>query len=112
MTDETALLKRIGLAVRLERVARGLSQNDLAAAAGISRVTLGSIERGDHPASIVAFARSTGLSLDRIMNGQSNIALTLLVTVRPRSRPGWRLRRSMDNDLQRGTIVLTTTERR
>ena len=91
MTDEAALLRRIGLAVRLERVARGLSQNELATAAGISRVTLGSIERGDHPASIVAFvrlSRTTGLSLDRIMNGESAAASTLLGESAPQDRAG------------------------
>jgi transcriptional regulator with XRE-family HTH domain len=80
MTDDTALLKRIGLTVRLERTARGLSLADLATAARISRVTLESIERGSsgEHRGVLQAGEATGLSLDRVLEGQSDTARTLL----------------------------------
>lgn len=50
-------LRDVGLRVKLMRVTRGLSQEELGAASGVSRVTVGSIERGDHPASVLAYRR-------------------------------------------------------
>jgi transcriptional regulator with XRE-family HTH domain len=58
--------------VRLARVARRESQDQLAAVAAVSRVTLGSIERGDHPAVVLTYvwlARTLGLSLDELLAG-------------------------------------------
>lgn len=58
MTDCDAVwLREVGMRVRLGRVAARLSQEELGDLAGVSRVTVGSIERGDHPTSIVAFRR-------------------------------------------------------
>lgn len=57
---DLAFLRTVGLRVRLLRVARGLSQEQLGALSGVSRVTVGSIERGDHPASVLAFRRLSG----------------------------------------------------
>ena len=54
---ELVYLRRVGLRVKLARVARGLSQEQLGAVSGVSRVTVGSIERGDHPASVLAYRR-------------------------------------------------------
>jgi transcriptional regulator with XRE-family HTH domain len=34
-----------------------MSQEQLGALSGVSRVTVGSIERGDHPASVLAFRK-------------------------------------------------------
>jgi XRE family transcriptional regulator, regulator of sulfur utilization len=53
--DHTAFLAGLGLRVRVLRMARGMAQDRLATVAGISRVTLGSIERGDHAASILTY---------------------------------------------------------
>src|SRR5215203_270133 len=50
--SEAAFLTDVGLRVRLLRTARALSQDRLAELAGVSRVTLGSIERGEHEAGI------------------------------------------------------------
>lgn len=65
ITDpERAYLRALGLRIRLLRTARRLSQDRLAEAAGVSRVTLGSIERGEHPAVLLAYVRlATGLGL-------------------------------------------------
>lgn len=54
---DLAYLRDVGLRVKILRVTRGLSQGALGAASGVSRVTVGSIERGDHPASVLAYRR-------------------------------------------------------
>lgn len=55
MTDDTAYLRAVGMRVRLARVQRRLSQEALGALSGVSRVTVGSVERGDHPGSVLAY---------------------------------------------------------
>ena len=50
-------LGSVGLRIRLFRMARTLSQDDLARMAMMSRVTLGSIERGDHAAGLLTYRR-------------------------------------------------------
>ena len=55
--DDAAWLRTVGMRVRLGRVARGESQEELGRRAGVSRVTVGSIERGDHPAAVTAYRR-------------------------------------------------------
>jgi XRE family transcriptional regulator, aerobic/anaerobic benzoate catabolism transcriptional regulator len=62
--DDSSFLRDLGLRVRLFRVARGLSQDQLARVSGVSRVTLGSIERGEHAASLLAY-RKLARALDR-----------------------------------------------
>lgn len=58
ITDlERGYLRMLGLRIRVLRTARRLSQDRLAEAAGVSRVTLGSIERGEHPAVLVTYVR-------------------------------------------------------
>lgn len=54
---EQAWLRAVGLRVRLGRVTCGESQDQLGARAGVSRVTVGSIERSEHPAVLVTYAR-------------------------------------------------------
>lgn len=44
--SDAAWLRTVGMCVRLDRVARGESQEALGRRAGVSRVTVGSIERG------------------------------------------------------------------
>ena len=73
VVDEAAWLGAVGMRVRLARVVRGESQGELSGRSGISRVTVGSIERADHPASVIAYARlagALGLSLAELLNGQ------------------------------------------
>ena len=53
-------LRDVGMRVKLMRVTRRMSQEELGAAAGVSRVTVGSIERGEHPASVLAYRKLAG----------------------------------------------------
>lgn len=72
--EERAWLRSVGMRVRLTRVARRESQEDLAVRAAVSRVTVGSIERGDHPASVLSYirlARALGLSVAELLGGAS-----------------------------------------
>jgi transcriptional regulator with XRE-family HTH domain len=68
---EVAYLREVGLRVKLLRVTRGISQEELGAASGVSRVTVGSIERGDHPASVLAYrklARAFGVRISELLD--------------------------------------------
>jgi transcriptional regulator with XRE-family HTH domain len=70
VTDEREWLAAVGMRVRLGRVARGESQQRLGDRCGVSRVTVGSIERGDHPASVTAYRRladALGIDLARLL---------------------------------------------
>ena len=53
--DETTFVADLGPRVRVLRTARRVSQDRLAETAKVSRVTLGSIERGAHAAGILAY---------------------------------------------------------
>lgn len=64
-TDRDPYLLRVGLRIKAQRVLRQVSQDDLAKRSGVSRVTLGSIERADHAASITTYvALAAGLGID------------------------------------------------
>jgi transcriptional regulator with XRE-family HTH domain len=54
---EHAYVAAVGQRVRLLRVARRLSQDAFADLAGVSRVTLGSIERGEHAAGLLTYVK-------------------------------------------------------
>lgn len=54
---EADYLRAVGLRVRLTRMARRLSQDELARRAEVSRVTLGAVERGEHGAQSITFHR-------------------------------------------------------
>jgi transcriptional regulator with XRE-family HTH domain len=79
MTVESATSKAerdwlldVGMRVRLARVRAKETQEELAARAGVSRVTVGSIERADHPAVVLAYrrlAQALGLSLAELLDG-------------------------------------------
>jgi transcriptional regulator with XRE-family HTH domain len=63
--DRDPYLLRVGLRIRAQRVLQQVSQDDLARRSGVSRVTLGSIERADHAASITTYvALADGLGVD------------------------------------------------
>lgn len=69
---ERAWLRTVGMRVRLARVARRESQDALAVRAAVSRVTLGSVERGDHLAGVLIYsrlARATGVPLAELLDG-------------------------------------------
>lgn len=70
--EERAWLLVVGMRVRPGRVALRESQDGLAARAGVSRVTLGSIERGEHQASVLTYvrlARVLGRPLAELLDG-------------------------------------------
>jgi transcriptional regulator with XRE-family HTH domain len=69
---EQAWLCEVGMRVRMARTRQRQSQAGLGVRAGVSRVTVGSIERGDHPASVLAYARlagACGLLLGELLDG-------------------------------------------
>jgi transcriptional regulator with XRE-family HTH domain len=69
---ERAWQRAVGLRTRLARVTARESQEALAVRVSVSRVTVGSIERGDHPASVLAFARlsrAVGVPLGELLDG-------------------------------------------
>lgn len=57
MSDDAAYLRAVGLRIRALRVLREASQNRIAESAQVSRVTLGSIERGEHAAQVLAYVK-------------------------------------------------------
>ena len=69
---ERAWLAEVGMRVRLGRVRLRLSQDAFAPRAGVSRVTLGSIERGDHAAVVTMYRRiasALGVRLGDLLDG-------------------------------------------
>lgn len=58
--DKDAQLLRLGAAIRAERMAKGLSQEALADAAGIDRSHMGKIERGERNLSLLNLTRIAG----------------------------------------------------
>jgi transcriptional regulator with XRE-family HTH domain len=69
---EREWLAEVGMRVRVARVRRRETQEQLAARAAVSRVTLGTIERGDHEAGVSTYARLArilGLQLDELLKG-------------------------------------------
>jgi transcriptional regulator with XRE-family HTH domain len=70
---ELIYLRQVGLRVKLARVTHGLSQEELGARSGVSRVTVGSIERGDHPASVLAYrrlAQAFGVTMSELLEAR------------------------------------------
>ena len=71
-TAERDWLLDVGMRVLLARVRAKETQEELASRAGVSRVTVGSIERADHPAVILAYRRlatAYGLPLAELLDG-------------------------------------------
>lgn len=67
--------KAVGEAIHAARISSGLSQEELAGKAGISRVSLGNYERGDRVPSIEAAKRiadALGMSLSEIYDENKN----------------------------------------
>ena len=57
--------KKVGLNIRVQRVKRGISQEELADMAGIARSTMGIVERGEQSPSLQAIAKiATALKID------------------------------------------------
>ena len=69
---EQAWLEAVGLRLRLGRVKRRLSQRRAAKLAGLSSVTLGSMERAEHVAGLQSYvqaARAVDLPLAELLDG-------------------------------------------
>jgi transcriptional regulator with XRE-family HTH domain len=69
---EREWLRAVGMRVRLARVALRESQDALAARSAVSRVTLGSVERGEHAAGLLMYvrlARAVGVPLAELLDG-------------------------------------------
>ena len=57
--------KKVGLKIRVQRVKRGISQEELADMAGIARSTMGIVERGEQSPSLQTIAKiATALKID------------------------------------------------
>lgn len=57
--------KKVGLNIRVQRVKRGISQEELADLSGIARSTMGVVERGEQSPSLQTIAKiATALKID------------------------------------------------
>jgi len=66
------ILKKFGQRVRLERVRLGISQEELAARAGVHRTYVGMIERGEKNITlenIERFSKALGISIHDCFEG-------------------------------------------
>lgn len=69
MKRENEVKRRFGMAVRKARAQAGLSQEGLAAAAGLDRTYIGGVERGERNPSLVSLkkiADGLGLSMSEL----------------------------------------------
>lgn len=65
------LSKQLGMKIRIERIKRNLSQEELAEMANLSRPTIGAIERGENSPSVdtvQAIADAFGLTIQEMFN--------------------------------------------
>ena len=70
--NDAAYLATVGLRIRLYRIALGESQDAFARRAGVSRVTLGAIERGEHGAGVLTYrtiAEGLGRDVGELLSG-------------------------------------------
>lgn len=73
--ERDSYLLKVGLRIRARRVLRQVNQDQLARLSTVSRVTLGSIERGDHAATLptyVALARGLGIDVGDLLTEREN----------------------------------------
>jgi transcriptional regulator with XRE-family HTH domain len=75
--EEGSYLVELGFRVRVARLRRRVSQDELAQLSGISRVTLGSIERGEHAATVLTY---------RKLAQAFGVTLTVLLEEEPHAR--------------------------
>ena len=72
MANHPLVLVRFGKALRSRRAETGLSQEGLAALAGLDRTYVGGIERGERNVALVnlsKLAKALGLSLSELLDG-------------------------------------------
>ncbi len=70
MINKIELLEKFGEKVREERLKRGLSQEELAAKAGVHRTYIGMIERGEKNITLINIkkvAKALDLSIDKLL---------------------------------------------
>lgn len=70
MDKKIELLEKFGEKVREERLKRGLSQDELAAKAGVHRTYIGMIERGEKNITLINIkkvAKAFDLAIDKLL---------------------------------------------
>lgn len=69
--ERKMLLKQLGLSIKLERVRKGLSQEELAELAGLHRTYIGMVERAERNITVinlVQIAKALDVSLDKLFD--------------------------------------------
>ncbi|WP_273381922.1 helix-turn-helix domain-containing protein [Actinobacillus porcinus] len=69
--EREILLKQLGLSIKLERVRKSLSQEDLAELSGLHRTYIGMVERAERNISVinlVLIAKALDVSIDTLLN--------------------------------------------
>ena len=67
--ERKMLLKQLGLSIKLARVRKGLSQEELAESAGLHRTYIGMVERAERNITVinlVQIAKALDVSLDKL----------------------------------------------
>lgn len=70
--ERELFLKNLGLSIKLERVRRGLSQEELAERAGLHRTYIGMVERAERNITVVnlaLIAKALGVSIGSLLDG-------------------------------------------
>ena len=99
LTEESvAIIHQIGAGIRTARLRRNLSQQLVAERAGISKATLGRLEKGDPGVSLAVLANVlTGLDLEQTLAAEDEVGLAL-ESVSRRQRGGRGARDELDTD--------------
>ena len=69
--EREILLKQLGLSIKLERVRKGLSQEDLAELSGLHRTYIGMVERAERNISVInlmLIAKALNVSPNSLLN--------------------------------------------
>ncbi|MCQ1857746.1 helix-turn-helix transcriptional regulator [Haemophilus sputorum] len=69
--ERKMLLKQLGLSIKLARVRKGLSQEELAESAGLHRTYIGMVERAERNITVinlVQIAKALDVSLDKLFD--------------------------------------------
>lgn len=70
--ERELFLKNLGLSIKLERVRRRLSQEELAERAGLHRTYIGMVERAERNITVVnlaLIAKALGVSIGSLLDG-------------------------------------------
>lgn len=71
--QRTLILKQLGLAIKVERVRNGLSQEELAEKANLHRTYIGMVERAERNISVInliQIAQALNVGLDKLVYGE------------------------------------------